>query len=86
MQATDRKTDRQTGRQRKRKGEGDGERVTECVRSDDLDAIRLQGNMDWGWGCMEVNGSTAGGGRWSQLTGRDWRRGKDSLVIAMMLI
>lgn len=56
-----------------------------CVRSDDLDAITLQHSVAWGWGCMEVNGSS-GGGRWSQLTGRDGRRGKDPCVMTVTLL
>lgn len=57
------------GHRVKREREKGKERVSQSVRSDDLDGIRLWGKGRGG-GCMEVDGNSDSGGRWSQLIGR----------------
>jgi len=68
--------------QSKKSGGRRGREAIKCVRSDDLDAIGLQGIMGWGWGCVEVDESS----RWSQLTGRDGRKGKDPRVMMTVVL
>lgn len=45
--------DKEMWSKKKREREGGG--CTQCVRSDDLDAIRMRDNVCWGWGCTEVD-------------------------------
>lgn len=45
--------DKEMWSKKKREREGGG--CTQCVRSDDLDAIRMRDNVCWGWGRTEVD-------------------------------
>lgn len=52
--------------------------------SDQMTLMALDCGVRQGWGCMEVDGSSDSGGRWSQLIGRVGRRGEDPHAMAVM--
>lgn len=68
-------------RERGKEGESESQSV-----SDQMTLMALDCGAGVGGGCMEVDGNSVSGGRWSQLIGRDGRRGKAPHAMAMMLM
>lgn len=68
----------------KAKAERGKERESQSV-SDQMTLMALDCGAGQG-GCVEVDGNSVSGGRWSQLIGRDGRRGKAPHAMAMMLM